>query len=275
MLRLTVGRRAYMNLPGKHRQAPVVRIQGIEAAFPRRSYAPGEQADLRISTDAPRSGSRSSTTRARSFAGARLQDRGHRDDDPGPDRLAGAPERAGALRVVRAGDWPSGLYFLRLTASDGRVGYAPFVVRRRGPPSRVAVVLSTNTWQAYNFWDANGDGWGDTLVRALAHERRRPDAAVPRFRRPLPLPRLGPRLPRLAAQTGKRVDILTRRRPRALRDAAELAPRTTSRLPGSHRVRDGARVRPRRAYRDNGGNLMFLSANNFFRKIVRATAARR
>ena len=23
-------------------------------------------------------------------------------------------------------------------------------------------MLSTNTWQAYNFWDENGDGWGDS-----------------------------------------------------------------------------------------------------------------
>src|SRR5262245_37664711 len=53
VLRLTVGKRVYMNWPGKRRAAPVVRIQGVEAEFPRRSYAPGDQADLRISTDAP------------------------------------------------------------------------------------------------------------------------------------------------------------------------------------------------------------------------------
>ena len=35
-----------------------------------------------------------------------------------------APSR---VRVVRAGPWPSGLYFLRATATDGRVGYAPFI----------------------------------------------------------------------------------------------------------------------------------------------------
>ena len=28
--------------------------------------------------------------------------------------------------------------------------------------TRVAVVVPTNTWQAYNFRDADGDGWGDT-----------------------------------------------------------------------------------------------------------------
>ena len=61
-------------------------------------------------------------------------------------------------------DWPSGLYFLRLTATDRRIGYAPFVVHPSvlGASARVAVVLSTNTWQAYNFRDSNGDGWGES-----------------------------------------------------------------------------------------------------------------
>src|SRR5205807_1657618 len=59
--------------------------------------------------------------------------------------------------------WPSGLYYMRLTAGDGRVGYAPFVLRPRNlGTSRIGVVLSTYTWQAYNFADANGDGWGDS-----------------------------------------------------------------------------------------------------------------
>ena len=163
VLRLRVGRRVYMNLPGKRRRAPVVRVQGIEAGFPKRSYAPGEEADLRISSDTASLRlqifyySSQVAPRGRDFRTAgtpmtnpvRIDWRGHRN---GP----------GTLQFVRAGDWPCGLYFVRLTAADGRVGYTPFVVRRRVPQSRVAVVLSTNTWQAYNFWDGNGDGWGDS-----------------------------------------------------------------------------------------------------------------
>ena len=59
---------------------------------------------------------------------------------------------------------PSGLYYVQFTAADGRVGYAPFVVRPviLGQTSRVLVVLPTNTWQAYNFQDVNGNGYGDT-----------------------------------------------------------------------------------------------------------------
>jgi hypothetical protein len=64
---------------------------------------------------------------------------------------------------------PSGLYFAQLTAADGRIGYAPFVVR---PPrlgtSRVAVVKPTNTWLAYNFRDEDGDGWGDTWYAGVS-----------------------------------------------------------------------------------------------------------
>jgi hypothetical protein len=61
------------------------------------------------------------------------------------------------------GDWPSGLYYARLRAADGRVGFAPFVLRpRRLGEHRVAVVLPTLTWQAYNLRDLDGDGRGDS-----------------------------------------------------------------------------------------------------------------
>ena len=59
-------------------------------------------------------------------------------------------------------DWPTGVYFAQLTADDGRLGFAPLVIRPPAPSQRVAVVLPTTTWQAYNFYDADGDGWGDT-----------------------------------------------------------------------------------------------------------------
>src|SRR5207247_1335832 len=59
--------------------------------------------------------------------------------------------------------WPSGLYFLRVSAPGGRSGYAPLVLRpRRLGEHRVGVVLATNTWQADNLRDTDGDGWGDT-----------------------------------------------------------------------------------------------------------------
>ena len=38
--------------PAGRQNAPVVRVEGIDAAFTRRSYAPGETAQLRLATDA-------------------------------------------------------------------------------------------------------------------------------------------------------------------------------------------------------------------------------
>ena len=66
--------------------------------------------------------------------------------------------------VFPVGAWPSGLYFARLAAVDGRVGFAPFVVRPRvHGEHRVAIVLPTLTWQAYNLRDG-GSWWGHSKL---------------------------------------------------------------------------------------------------------------
>jgi len=132
----------------------------VEAAFPRESYAPGASALLVFFSDA---------------RGVRLRifhtgpEHAH---TVGYSQMQGVPVtknetigivRKGSAVRIRVGNWASGLYFARLTASDGRVGFAPFVVRpRRFGEHRVAVVLPTLTWQAYNLRDDNGDGQGDT-----------------------------------------------------------------------------------------------------------------
>jgi hypothetical protein len=271
VLRLTVGKRAYMNLPGKRRQAPVVRIQGIEAAFPKRSYAPGEEAALRISTDA-------SALRLQVFYYSSQAVRRGRDFKTEgtamttPVRIDWRAHRnaSARLRVVRAGDWPSGLYFLRLSASDGRVGYAPFVVRRRNPSSHVAVVLSTNTWQAYNFWDGNGDGWGDSWYVSGATNRvdlERPflDFGVPFRFRDWDLDFVA-----WLNRTGKRVDFLTDDDLEAFRSGDELASAYDLVVfPGHAEYVTQHEYDIVERYRNDGGNLMFLSANNFFWQVRR------
>src|SRR5262245_54074553 len=69
----------------------------------------------------------------------------------------------GRVVHVRIGNWASGVYFARLAAADGRVGFAPVVVApRRLGEHRVAVVEPTLTWQAYNLRDDDGDGKGDS-----------------------------------------------------------------------------------------------------------------
>src|SRR5438876_7642157 len=53
ILRLRVGARVYGAYgPGGRQDAPVVRVQGVDAAFTKRSYAPGESAELLLATDA-------------------------------------------------------------------------------------------------------------------------------------------------------------------------------------------------------------------------------
>ena len=107
--------------------------------------------------------------------------------------------------------------------------------------------MPTTTWQAYNFYDADGDGWGDTWYarwKTKTVDTRRPhrDRGVP-----LPLPQLRPRVPPLARAAGKRRRRLRRRRPRGVRDAGRAPGRLRpARLPGAHRVRDDRALRPRR-----------------------------
>jgi hypothetical protein len=130
-------------------------LPSVEAAFQSESYAPGQTARIVISNRARglrlqvfRSGPERIVTRSNStMHGVRVMR---------PARIGTSTGR----RVVEVsiGDWPSGLYFARLSAEDGRVGFAPFVVRpRRIGKHRVAVVLPTLTWQAYNLHE-NGDG---------------------------------------------------------------------------------------------------------------------
>jgi len=170
-MRLTVeghgGRRVY----GRQRPtsperatAPVVRVLGVEAAFTRRSYVAEERMALRVLADTP------------SFTLTFLRVGYGPDPSPRSDEMTGLPmgdpiavdwtgkRSARQTIVVQSGiGWPSGLYTAKLETPDGRVGFAPFVIRPTSPgKGRIAVVLPTNTWQAYNLYDADGDGWGDT-----------------------------------------------------------------------------------------------------------------
>ena len=132
----------------------------VEAAFPLESYGPGSTAHLVITDKAPR---------------VSIEIR-HVGPEAGPvrgnDVMTGVPvtkkHMIGSVsgrRIVnvRLGNWPSGVYFVQLTSPGGRVGYAPFVLRPKHlGEHRVAVVMPTQTWQAYNHRDDNGDGRADT-----------------------------------------------------------------------------------------------------------------
>jgi hypothetical protein len=263
VLRLTVstsaGRHVYSNA--------VVRVQGIEAGFLKPSYAPGEEASVSVATDAKTltfqvfaygGGAFPSITDLRTngvamTGAARVDWRAHRD----------APSQ---IQFVRPGDWPSGLYFLRITASDGRVGYAPLIVRPRLlGKQRVAVVLATQTWQAYNFSDANGDGWGDSWY--VTGRTRSVDLSRPFLDFGLPFRFHDWDLTFLTwlQQTGKQVDFLSDEDLDAIPTGDDLAKHYDLVIfPGHEEYVTEHEYDVVTRYRNLGGNLAFLAANNMF-----------
>ena len=250
----------------------MVRVQGIDAAFTKRSYAPGQAAELRLATDARllrlqvfayqspgRPSEQDVKTSSLAMTGPiRVDWRAHRD-------------RPALLRVVRAGEWPSGLYFVRATSADGRVGYAPFIVRpRQLGTHRVAVVLATNTWAAYNFADTDGDGWGDSWYVTGKHrsvDLRRPflDFGVPFRFHDWDLEFIA-----WLNRTGRAVDFLSDDDLEAVANGDELARRYDLVVFPGHEeyvTRHAYDVIER--YRNDGGNLAFLAANNLYRRVDR------
>ena len=281
LFRLTVtGRDGRVRVYGGHRprgkvDGPVVRVQGVDVATTRTSCRPGEPTDLLVACDAPSLG-----LQVFHYGGSsRPVERDLRTNGipvTPPVRVdwsanAHAPAR---LRVLRAGQWPSGLYFVRAAARDGRVGYAPFILRpSRLGRERVAVVLATNTWQAYNFHDADGDGWGDSwyvsaAIPSVQVARPYLDFGVPFRFRDWDLAFVA-----WLNRTGKRVDFLADEDVEAagsgdaLRRAYDLVV-----FPGHEEYVTDRHYAICRRYRDLGGNLLFLSANNFFWRVRREGA---
>jgi hypothetical protein len=130
--------------------------------------------------------------------------------------------------------------------------------------------MPTTSWQAYNFYDADGDGWGDTWY---AHwKTNHVDMTRPHAGRGVPYRYRSYDLSfqHWLAQTGKQVDVygdedierfLT---PDALRAAYDLLV-----FPGHTEYVTSGLYDLVEGFRDRGGNLMFLAANNFFRKVDR------
>ena len=174
------------------------------------------------------------------------------------------------MRHQVLGPWPSGVYFARLTAPDGRVGYAPFVLRpERLGLNRVAVVLPTSTWQAYNFYDDDGDGWGNTWYAGAPNttvKLGRPflrRGVIPFYRRY----DLG--FLHWLAWTGKAVDYLADSDLAAVPTGDDLAiAYDLVVFPGHTEYVTEHLFDVVERYRDVGGNLAFLSANNLFWRVV-------
>jgi hypothetical protein len=253
---------------GRFRRTAVVRVLGVDAAFTQPSYAPGQLAFLRIATDAPSltmrvfrvGGEDEPTYIANEMSGLQVD---------GPTELSWRKNReAPAVIRFHVGLWRTGLYYAELDAGDGRLGYAPFVVRPAmpGTESRVAVVLPTTTWQAYNFYDGDGDGWGDTWYAGGRADRPvvlgRPflNRGVPPY-----FVRYDIAFQTWLAREKKTVEFLAESDLTSLDSGFDLA-RSYDLVvfPGHTEYVTRHEFDVVEQYRDAGGNLIFLSANNFF-----------
>lgn len=237
--------------------------RALEAYATARSYAPGDVATIRLLGN----------TRGAHITVHRA---GVERSNAMPKReLLGGPAIPAKIGVVEddariaIGRWPSGLYFARIVAPAGHY-YAPFVVRPAMlGEHRIAVVLPTNTWQAYNFRDADRNGVGDTWYAD-------PRLTV-RLDRPFMINGTPPHYAqydllflRWLARTGKQVDFLSDDDLDALPNDDRLAKAYDLIVfSGHHEYVTTHEYDVVLRYRVLGGNLMFLSANNFFYKVVR------
>jgi hypothetical protein len=237
----------------------------VTAYFPKESYAVGSIARLEILDTA-------SDVQVQMFRAGMSAKR-----ITANDVLTGEPvsksRRLGSVNgrrtvAIRLGmDWPSGVYYAQLTAPGGRVGYAIFVLRpQRLGEHAVAVVIPTQTWQAYNFRDGNGDGVPDTWYAAgTTAPLSRPflDRGVPphykyydhRFLAWVNLTRGG-------ADYLSDADLNGASGAR-LRKAYQLLV-----FEGHHEYVTQHEYDAVTSFRDRGGNLIFLSANNFYWRIT-------
>jgi N,N-dimethylformamidase beta subunit-like protein len=282
LIRMTVvnaaGRRTSYGAPnafvGRYPRGLVVRLQGVDAGFGRPNYAPGQIAGLHVATDEPslelrifQSGPEKVVTYAdNQLAGI--------DTGTPPVEITMTKWRDKPRDItVKIPNLPSGLYYAQLTGPDGRVGYAPFVVRPTvfGATGRILVVLPTNTWQAYNFQDVDGNGYGDTWYAGP------PNGAVnlsrtyiargvpPRFYR-YDLPFL-----HWLYWSGKAAEFISDSDFDLIDTGDQLAVAYDLVVfEGHEEYVTTHEYDVVQRYRDLGGNLMFLSANNFFWKVNEA-----
>jgi hypothetical protein len=248
--------------------APVVRVMGVDAGFTERSYSPGAVARLRIATDVPsftlqffQAGPETQPTVGTAMEGVPVSE---------PREVDWSTHRNGPGRIsVQLGDWANGIYFARLTAPDGQSYYAPLIIRPHPFGTHpVAVVLHTYTWEAYNHYDANGDGWGDTWY--AANDIHTVDLSRPYINGGAPPKWRLYTVPFLhwLYRSGKQVDFLSDDDLERFRNAKALARLYDLIVFPLHEEYVTTHMYDLiNGYRNLGGNLMFLSSTNLLWKV--------
>jgi hypothetical protein len=227
----------------------------VEAAFAARSYAPGSRALLHLS--------RQTASLRVQFYRAGAGHTGPLEGQPVAAPVTVAPS-AKTLRLS-IGDWASGLYYAKVATPGKGFWYAPFVLRPRHlGTSDVLVVLPTNTWQAYNF--EGGDSWYENSdIHNIDLGRPFVNGGVPPhyhnydrgFIRWLALHHYAP-------------DFVSDDDLDGLASAATLAHDYRLIIFSGHEEYTTAHEYDLiKGYRDLGGRLAFLSANDFFYKVTK------
>jgi hypothetical protein len=237
----------------------------VEAAFRQESYRPGETARLRFFSSAR------GVSLQIVHAGTEARRAPRQDVMLGasvtPKRRIGEVRRGGQISV-ELGNWPTGLYFARITAPGAKVGYAPFVLRpRRLGEHRVAVVLPTLTWQAYNFRDDDGDGTKDTWYADRSRHTARLARPFENRGTPRHYSRYEEPFLRWLIATGRGVDYLSDRDLRLVSGGALVRAYDLVIFSSHHEYVTTHEYDVVTDFRNRGGNLMFLSANNFFCRV--------
>jgi hypothetical protein len=246
------------------------------AGFAARSYAPGQVAALAI-----RGGDTNRATLQLFRAGA--------SGTPGPAAAPGwdkatfgkpvtAPQQVNRpsgsgswlVHVHLGSDWPSGDYVARLTWGR-HADYAPFVLRpRRLGTAPVLVVEPTNTWHAYDVVD--GDSWYlDPSVHVIDLTHPFADSRVSGARVPAGLPEQFSRFDlgflRWYWHSGYEADFISDDDLEHLSSARQLSRYRLIVFAGHEEYVTFHTFDVITGYRNAGGNLAFLSANNFFYRV--------
>ncbi len=241
------------------RAAPRAQSVEMTALFAQPSYSPGQTARLRVVADVTR------LTVQPIAAFSKSADRyAQIASDPavGSARTVAWHPGSGTV-TVRIGRWPSGVYFVRVRGASGQV-VAPLVVRPAHlGQARVAVVVPTYTWQAYN--RRAGDTW---YVCSCVHTV---DLTRPYFGNGVPynFGQYDRDFFRWLTRSRLSVDVLADSDFNRISSGSELRRLYRMVVFESH----GEYVTSHmfditEQYRNLGGHLAFLSANDFFRDVT-------
>jgi hypothetical protein len=226
----------------------------VEAAFTKRSYAPGARATLRLE-------GRAASVRIAFFRAGSGHDGVMQGAQVTPERTVVGSGPA----ELRIGAWQSGLYYLRVGTPGRGTWDAPFVLRPASLGTRrIAIVLPTNTWQAYN--DQGNDSWYfNSDVTHVDLARPYIDAGVPPHYRGYDRGFMRWLVLNQVDADYLSDDDLDRLTGEQLARAYDLIV-----FSGHEEYVTEHQFDTTERYRDLGGNLAFLSANDFFYKVEKS-----